>query len=128
MICILWGSRLFNAKGENVWLRQISSTEYCYIASISIDLSGSIYVCGNYKGEIDIGEKTLISSKIKKTFIIKMDNEGDFVWSKQINGNFPNNKLFLKNDSEDNLIFAGSFTGILNIDSTTYQSKYFTNM
>ena len=118
----------FNAKGENVWLRQINSTEYCHIASISIDLSGSIYVCGNFKGEIDTGEQTLISSKSKNAFIIKMDNEGDLVWSKQINGNFSNNKLFLKNDSEDNLIFAGSFTGTLIIDSTTYQSKYFTDI
>ncbi len=118
----------FNAKGENVWLRQINSTEYCYIASISADLSGSIYVCGNYKGEINTGEQTLISNKSKNVFIIKMDNKGDFVWSKQINGKCSNNKLFLKNDSKNNLIFAGSFTGILNIDSTTYQSNYFTDI
>ena len=118
----------FNAKGENVWLRQINSTKYCYIASISADLSGSIYTCGNFKGEINTGEQTLISSKSKNAFIIKMDNKGDFVWSKQINGKFSNNKLFLINDSEDNLIFAGSFTGILNIDNTTYKSKYFTDI
>ncbi len=118
----------FNAKGGNVWLHQINSTDYCHIASISTDLSGSIYVCGNFKGEIDTDEQTLISSKNKNAFIIKMDNEGDVVWSKQINGNFLNNKLFLKNDSENNLIFTGSFTGTLNIDSTTYQSKYFSDI
>ena len=118
----------FNTKGENVWLRQINSTEYCYIASISADLSGSIYLCGNFKGEINTGEQNLISSKSKNAFIIKMDNEGDFVWSKQINGNFSNNKLFLISDSEDNLIFTGSFTGLLNIDSTIYKSKYFTDI
>ena len=117
-----------NAKGENVWLRQIKSTEYCYIASISAGLSGSIYLCGNFKGEININTQPLISSKSKNAFIIKMDNEGDFVWSKQINGKFSNNKLFLINDSEDNLIFTGSFTGLLNIDSTTYKSKYFTDI
>jgi hypothetical protein len=118
----------FNAKAENVWLRQIKCNDYCYISSISTDLSGSIYTCGNFKGEINTGEQTLISGKSKNAFIIKMDNKGDFVWSKQINGKFSNNKLFLKNDSEDNLIFAGSFTGILNIDSTTCQSKYFTDI
>ena len=118
----------FNANGENVWLRQIKNDDYCYISSISTDLSGSIYTCGNFKGEINTGEQTLISSKSKNAFIIKMDNKGDFVWSKQINGKFSNNKLFLKNDSEDNLIFTGSFTGLLNIDSTTYQSKYFTDI
>lgn len=117
-----------NSKGENVWLQQISSTGYCNISSLNIDLSGSIYVCGNYKGEISISEQTLISSKSKNTFIIKMDNEGDFIWSKQINGDFSNSKIFIKSDSEDNLIFTGSFTGILNIDSITYQSKYFTDI
>jgi type IX secretion system substrate protein len=117
----------YDDKGENVWLSEVNSDEDCYISSICLDSANSFYVCGSFKGELEIDNQSLFISERRNGFILKMNEIGDLIWAKQIDGKFTDNKLLLKNDSKNNLILAGSFKGSLNID-TSYQSKYFADI
>nr|NQU89971.1 T9SS type A sorting domain-containing protein [Bacteroidota bacterium] len=117
-----------NAEGSTEWLHQISSDVYCYIASICADRSGSIFICGNFKGKLNTGGQTLNSPDRKNAFILKTDSEGNVDWARQIEGKFSNQNLLLESDNAHHLILAGAFSGKLEVDGIKYHSQHFTDI
>lgn len=116
------------SEGDVDWIKQISATKLCIINSISIDSSGPIYLCGNFKGELNFEGIQLISEMKKNAFILKLDTTGNASWGKQIDGIFRNKNIFISTDSQNNLFFTGSFSGELVIIDQSFRSKNFTDI
>jgi hypothetical protein len=114
-----------NEKGNVKWMKKISSTGFCYSNSIIAGRNGSVFVCGNYQGEINENGVSLTSPAIKNTFIIQLDAKGKILWGTSINGTFRNKHLFISQDKDGNLIFAGSYQGELTLDNGHYDSRYY---
>lgn len=114
-----------NEKGHVKWMKKISSTGFCYSNSIIAGRNGSVFVCGNYQGKINENGVSLTSPDTKNTFIIQLDAKGKILWGTSINGTFRNKHLFISQDKDGNLIFAGSYQGELTLDNHHYDSRYY---
>jgi len=113
-----------NPKGGVVWMKKISSTGFCYSASI-ITTKGSIFITGNFMREMIENGVSLKSPGTRNAFIIKLDSKGKIVWGTSINGSFGNQHLFLAQDENGSIVFAGSFKGELTYDDNLYDSRYY---
>jgi len=84
-----------DANGNFVWAKAIGSSDNDNGNSIKIDNQGNILSCGDFIGSPDFdpnsttyilnGHTWLVSS-----YILKMDLNGNFIWAKNITGNFEN--------------------------------------
>jgi len=114
-----------NAKGDVKWMKKISATRLCYSNSIIAGSNGTLFIAGNYLGEINENGVSLTSPRTKNAFIIKLDAKGKILWGNSINGSFRNKHVFISQDNEGNLIFAGSLQGELTLDNNHYDSRYY---
>jgi len=114
-----------NPNGGVSWIKKISSTHYCSANSLIVGDNGSVYLCGNYKGEIKEGNVLLTSNDKKNAFIVKLDAKGKIEWGTGIDGPFSNKHMFLSQDNKGGLIFAGSYSGELFLNNSHFNSRYY---
>ena len=94
---------ILTARGENdafvakyapddslVWVQRMGGD---YVApqaitdvgrDIAVDVSGDVYVMGEFFGSADFGGTTLVSDGIRNSFIAKFDATGSFTWTKPL--------------------------------------------
>jgi len=112
-------------KGNELWQTHLISSDYSYISSLSCDSERAIYVCGTFKGDLNVGTTSLDTSRLKSLFILKLDNNGEIVMLQQIPGNFSNSHIAIANNTKNELLLAASFKGRLQIDNKDYTSLYY---
>lgn len=81
-----------DAQGDFQWVKSIGSAGYEESSAIDTDDDGNVYVGGYFYGEIDFDpsdtEFLMQPAAVGDGFILKLNNEGDFQWAKQITGGF----------------------------------------
>lgn len=81
-----------DSYGNFTWVKQINSTERSLGYSITLDTPGNIYLGGIFIGTSDfdpgpgVNNLTAAASKAWDGFVLKLDNAGNFIWVKQIEG------------------------------------------
>lgn len=119
-----------NSAGSFVWAKKIGGTSYDYSKSIFVDLSGNIFIAGNFKGSanFDPGNTniTLTSSGIDDIFISKFDSLGNHKWTKKIGGLYGDIGQKITGDKNGNIYCTGYFTGTVDFDpgATVYNLNY----
>ncbi len=114
-----------DSSGNFVWAKRIGSTGTEWANDILKDRSGNIYITGTFSAgpiDMDPGPGTFylsLSSTYAETFILKLENDGDFVWAKKFSSvnsssylDFPR----LAMDVSGDIIFAGRFVGSIDFD------------
>jgi gliding motility-associated-like protein len=81
-----------NGDGNFVWVKQMGGTGEDYSVSIVIGSSNDIYTCGYFSGaaDFDPGNQTFnltAANSFPDIFISKLDNNGNFIWARQLGGN-----------------------------------------
>ncbi|MCF8373245.1 MAG: PKD domain-containing protein [Bacteroidales bacterium] len=96
-------------------------TEYTdYVSSIEIDTAGNVYLFGGFYSTIDFdpgpGYNALTSNGDNDIFILKLDENGNYVWAKQIGGTDDDygNEMCL--DDAGNLYVTGGFSSTVDFD------------
>ena len=90
-------SDLFTVKinaldGSTIWAKQFSGIGYENIHAQTIDSIGNIYLVGDYTEALDVdpGPGAQLTNptggSLFLSYILKLDNQGDFVWVKQNEG------------------------------------------
>ncbi len=108
-----WNTKIsqFNNKGDSVWSNFFHSTASVfetYVHCITVDPSGSVYVGGITKANLE-GP----NSGYYDAFIRKHDNTGAILWTKQF-GTIANDYVnSLTTDSAGDLYAVGSTSGVL---------------
>lgn len=104
-----------NANGETLWIRQLGTeTSDENAKGITLDPAGNIYVTGSTTGNMDGIHTTQngewMSSDI---FIIRLDETGQIIWTKQIgsDGDYSDYASAIASDSAGHLFVAGSTLG-----------------
>ncbi|CAM3989827.1 MULTISPECIES: SBBP repeat-containing protein [Flavobacterium] len=121
----------WNSIGNLQWAKQIGSGSILQRSEgIITDSNGNIYLCGNFHETTDFDPSisgtffmtphTLGSTDI---FILKLDNDGNFLWAKSMEGSDPNSAKSLALDQSDNLIITGDFSGTIDFDPSN--NNYF---
>ncbi|HNE70377.1 MAG TPA: hypothetical protein PLE39_18480, partial [Anaerolineales bacterium] len=113
-----------NKDGSFAWAISIGSTGYLeYAHDVTLDASGNVYVIGTFGGTIDFNPGAevfnMTSKGVHDVFILKLDENGNFVWAKSMSGADGNSKgegTSIILDFSDNIYLTGSFSGVVDFD------------
>ena len=134
-----WFVLKLTGQGEFLWVENIETGSniidnlYENVASsLTIDHSGNIYLAGafkNFKQKIDFdpdnGIAHLTSPEGKGGYILKLNNDGNFVWVKGLFATYSCVVKCIKIDNEDNIVAAGIFGSDVDFDPDTGIYKMF---
>ena len=111
-----------DASGNFIWVKQIGTGSNVMSGNaIHVDNFGNILVAGEFTGTADFdpgpGVANMTShSSSKDIFIVKFDQNGNFLWTKQIGGNSVDVVTGLGTDGVGNIYFCGYFSGTVDFD------------
>ncbi len=108
----------YDAEGNYIWAKRLGSRvdEECY--EIALDRAGNFCIAGTFnKDTVDFsmgaGAPSLIGKGGWDAFVAKYDNNGNYLWAKQIAGVGGDISRGLAIDRSGNALVAGDFSGIL---------------
>jgi hypothetical protein len=108
-----------DASGNFIWVKQIGGTDNQYGMSIAIDDFDNVYTAGFYKGTVDFDPGTgvfYLSSSGFYIFISKLDNDGNFAWAKQLEGENTLSGKVIAFDTNNNVYITGNYTATTDFD------------
>lgn len=71
-----------NPAGEFIWAKNAGGQFADQAYDLGLDANGNIYFTGNFQGTAAFGTTNLIAADQDDIFISKLDNNGNFIWSK----------------------------------------------
>lgn len=108
----------FDAAGNLVWAKAIGSTGQDVGNDITVNYAGDILVTGYFQGTVDFdpgNSAFLTSDGGSDAFILKLDQDGNYLWAKRVGANAPATGgaegKSLAWDNDGNVYLAGVFTG-----------------
>lgn len=117
-----------DADGNLIWVKQFGDSAFIDEKNtFALDSTGHIYISGSFLGTIDFDPgagSTLLTSEgmDRDIFILKLDENGNFVWAKQIGGPFnysfptPTHANAIAVDQTGHLYLTGYFDGTIDFD------------
>jgi beta-propeller repeat-containing protein len=118
-----------DSNGNFVGAWTMGGTSDDYGNGIFVDSLGNIYTTGYFKNTADFdpgaGTTNLTSNPadVEDIFISKLDNNGNFLWAKDIGGAAADVGLGLSLYSSGNVYITGWFQGTVDFGTTTLSSK-----
>ena len=115
----------YNSSGNYIWAKQLQGTntsDFSY--NILLDASGNVYICGFYTATntvIDFdpgpGTQTLAAtSGSQSMFMAKYDNNGNYVWAKNMNAGSFLRPQGMHLDAAGNIYLCGTFGDNTTVD------------
>lgn len=109
-----------NPAGNFVWAKRLGSTLFDRGNAISVDGNGDVYVGGYFRLTVDFdpnaGIAELTSAGEEDAFILKLSNNGNYVWAKQISGTLFQGVASLKAGAGGFVYATGYFLGTTDFD------------
>ncbi|MBT6687970.1 MAG: T9SS type A sorting domain-containing protein, partial [Bacteroidetes bacterium] len=112
----------YNSSGDLIWAKAIATNGVTGV-SISTDAFNNIYISGKFTGivDFDTGPNVFNLSPTVNTnnpdiFILKLDSLGDFLWAKQIGGEFCDYAHSMCLDNIGNVYVTGEFKSTTDFD------------
>ncbi|HND50466.1 MAG TPA: SBBP repeat-containing protein, partial [Anaerolineales bacterium] len=113
-----------NVDGSFAWAKSIGGKGWLDNGNgIAVDVNGNVYITGSFTGTVDfdpgIGIFNLASVGYNDAFISKLDNNGNFVWAKNIGGTSSIDNVVgraIAMDSGGNVFITGYFNGSADFD------------
>lgn len=109
-----------DASGNFVWAKKIAGSGNGVPQDIKVDGSGFVYITGELSGTMDFDPGTntsnLVSAGQFDVFVLKLNNQGDFIWAKQVGGQSYEYSYTLTLDASGNIYTAGWFVDSVDFD------------
>jgi len=109
-----------DSNGDFIWVKQIGGTGAESSLAINIDINGDLYISGYFRYTVDfdpgIGVYNLTSNGLSDIFILKLDDQGNFIWAKQIGGSDNDMSNSLVTDMNNNVCISGYFKNTVDFD------------
>lgn len=109
-----------DVNGNFIWVKHIGGISYDRCNSITTDDSNNIYLTGRFRDTVDfdpgIGVNNLISEGHNDIFILKLDNDGELLWVKQMGGSQNDYGLSIRLDLAGNIYTTGWFDSTVDFD------------
>jgi hypothetical protein len=100
-----------NANGDHMWSKRFGDTNVQVVVGIATDNADNVIVTGYFTGSVDFGGGALTSVGDWDIFMVKLDANGDHLWSKRFGDANNQMNVGIATDSADNVIVTGHFTG-----------------
>ncbi|MGH1337156.1 MAG: SBBP repeat-containing protein [Aureispira sp.] len=110
-------------NGNLIWAKTMGGANYDVGESITIDTAGYLYTTGYFGGGVDFdlgtGVMLLNALGLADIFIQKLDNNGNFIWVKQMGGVSYEHGNAITTDLTGNIYTTGSFFNTTDFDPNT---------
>lgn len=111
-----------DAGGNFVWAKRLGGTGQQIGQGIAVDTTGNVYTVGQFAHTIDCdpgpGSYILTPAGDSDVFISKLDNDGNFVWARQLGGASEDLAYGVAVDADGNVYTVGYFS------ATAFVSKH----
>ena len=112
-----------DSAGNFLWVKRMGGNGLDEAKSIAIDNLGNIYTTGCFSDSVDfdpgVGTNYLYSNISCDIYIQKLDSDGDFLWVKQMGGNYSDIGNSIVLDDLGNIYTTGSFSDTVDFDPNT---------
>ncbi len=121
------GSDIFilklNSSGNFVWAKSIGANGSDIATELTVDNIGNLHITGSHTDTVDFDPGAGIfnlnnSGGGPNVFVLKLDDNGDFVWAKSVNGTHSVGQA-IKVDGQGNVYTSGRFESIVDFDPGT---------
>lgn len=105
----------FDGNGNQIWIKQSSSSLNSDGGKIFVDAIGNIYITGVFGGslgsQLSFDDKTVINSVqgYQDVFVFKFDSNANAIWGKSISGPTTKNVKSVAADNSGNVYLIGDF-------------------
>lgn len=101
--------------------QKVGGETYDEVRSIRCDISGNVYLCGNFTNSCDFdpGAGNVILNSINNSmdpFVMKLNTYGDFLWAKQLSSSTDDEASSMDIDAAGNAYLYGRFDSPLDAD------------
>ena len=106
----------YDSSGNFHWAKHIGGIQGDQVREMKLDKLGNIVIMGMYQGTVDMdpGPGTVNATSVgSDAFVIKLDNNGNYIWSKQWQVYSINT---MEIDINNNIILGGDFGGPADFD------------
>jgi hypothetical protein len=112
-----------DVNGNFLWAKQMGGINSDQGQSITTDVYGNVYTTGNFDGTVDFdpgaGTSILTSAGDLDFFIQKLNNNGDFIWAKNIGGTGDDEGYSITIDNNNDIYTTGTFKSTVDFDPGT---------
>ncbi len=112
-----------DANGNFIWAKTFADGQYgCNVVGMALDNVGSIYITGSFSSiaDFDPGLGTYYLDATLggncDAFILKLDNNGTFVWADQLSGGHIQEGFTISLDNAGNIYTSGRFMDTIDLD------------
>ncbi|MFM9944507.1 MAG: T9SS type A sorting domain-containing protein [Bacteroidia bacterium] len=121
-----------DASGNFLWAKKLIDNMSQYSYSASLDLSGNIYITGEFFGKCDFDPgigvyNETATDKSFDIFILKLDATGNFVWVEKIGGKNDEAGTDIKVDESGNIYLVGYFADTVYNDTIYHKFRVYNN-
>lgn len=105
--------------GHFVWAKGMGSDQYDYGSAIKIDNDGNVLLTGSFDGTVDFNPNTGVENHTANgidVYVLKLDGNGEYIWSKTMSGRFSNWGHSVTSDEEGNVYVFGEFEDTIDMD------------
>jgi len=113
--------KLSRSTGSVIWAKHFGGTEQTIGTAVDVDASGAIYVGGYFSGDVDFGGGALSGGSNGDGFLVKLDADGNHVWSRQIGGG-GSSIIWGVSVKDTTVAVSGGFSDSINVNGTTLTS------
>ncbi|MBU2997577.1 hypothetical protein KO500_14100 [Cellulophaga baltica] len=112
-------------NGNFKWVNHIKGCKYETVHSLDFDKNNNVFAIGFYKCNLQINDSLISTTETKgqDTYILKLSDTGELLWTKTIRGTEYVQATEIIIDRDDNFYLAGRFSEKLFMDDLEILSK-----
>jgi hypothetical protein len=96
--------------GTPLWSKSWGDSSNQYATEMIVDPEGNVILLGRIYGTVDFGGSELVSGGAGDLLVVKLDNDGEHVWSRVFGDKDPDRAERVAVDAEGDVIVTGTFT------------------
>lgn len=117
-----------NPDGSFGWAVSIGGSSADIGKCLAIDGHGNTIIGGYFSGTVDfdpgVGADSKSSAGMDDGFIMKVDGQGNYLWSQVVGGTESDNYADVAIDAQNNIYAAGSYIGTVDLDPGVAEEEY----
>ncbi len=112
-----------DANGNHLWSHRYGGDSSDHTREVRIDAKGNIVVLGRFAWTADFGGGSLSSAGADDVFAVKLDANGNHLWSRRFGDDESQFPTAMSIDSGDHVLVAGSFDGTIDFGTGPLVNK-----